>query len=140
MSRTKIRKERTPDRAGTRTEIVPPPLRREAAGNTGWNRETAMAVLLHPLSRLVLSALALTAVLRWLFFLFAPRIWAMRQEFPVQEITSWARWAMEDRDGVEPQVLLLLTLVLAAGTGAAAVLLDRLSSRTRTIAVLTLLA
>ena len=111
-----------------------------SAGTDVRRTETALAALMHPLSRLALIALALTAVLRWVFFLFAPRIWAMREEFSVADITPWARWAMEDRDGAEPQVLLALTLVLAAATGVAAVLLDRVSAKARTVIVLVLLA
>jgi hypothetical protein len=72
--------------------------------------------LAHPLTQLAVVTLTLTGMLRLLFFHFAPQIWAMQADIPLEEITPWTRWAMRDRDGAEPQVLLLLILVLCALT------------------------
>lgn len=81
--------------------------------------------LTHPLTRLVAVTLTLTGILRLVFFYFAPRIWALQEEISLQDITPWTRWAMADRDGAEPQVLLLLTLALAVLTVAGMQLLQR---------------
>jgi len=72
--------------------------------------------LVHPLTQLALVTLTLTAGLRLVFFHFAERIWALREDIPIRDITPWSQWAMADRDGAEPQVLLLLVLVLAVLT------------------------
>ena len=91
-------------------------------------------IILHPLTCTVAVALALTLGLRWLFFHFSERIWALREDVPIESITPWARWAMQDRDGAEPQVLLLLTLMLVALTTAAINLMGRVSATNRKIA------
>ena len=72
--------------------------------------------LVHPLTQLAAVTLAVTAGLRLVFFHFAERIWALREDVAIGDITPWSQWAMADRDGAEPQVLLLLVLVLAVLT------------------------
>src|SRR5882724_9379232 len=86
----------------------------------------------YTLTRLIASALAVTAALYALFFHFATRIWAARAEVPLAEITPWARWGMsesEGLDGAEPQVLLLLALAVPIVTWAVMRLLDRCPPR-----------
>jgi hypothetical protein len=96
-------------------------------------------VLLHPLTCTAAVAFALTLGLRWLFFHFSERIWALREEVPIESITPWARWAMQDRDGAEPQVLLLLILILVALTTAAINLMGRVSAASRKFAAVSCL-
>ena len=69
--------------------------------------------------------LTLTAGLRLVFFVFSARIWALAENVPLNQISAWARWAMDGRDGVEPQVLLLLVLALAVLTFPGIQLLQR---------------
>ena len=83
----------------------------------------------HPLTRLVAVAVAITAILHGIFFHFAERIWAIRDEVPLNEITPWARWAMVDRDGAEPQFLLLLVLAALVLTGCAMWALERVPAK-----------
>jgi hypothetical protein len=86
-------------------------------GSGGGDAATAPTnFLTHPVTRLVAVTLTLTGMLHLVFFHFAKQIWAMQEDIPLQAVTSWSRWAMLDRDGVEPQVLLLLTLVLCVLT------------------------
>lgn len=80
----------------------------------------------HPLTRLVAVSVAITALLYGLFFHFSERIWALHDDVPLNAITPWARWAMYDRDGAEPQFLLALVLSLMILTGAAMRALDRI--------------
>ena len=82
----------------------------------------------HPLTRLVAVSVALTALLYGLFFHFSQRIWALHEDVPLNAVTPWARWAMYDRDGAEPQFLLALVLSLMILTGAAMWALDRIPS------------
>jgi hypothetical protein len=72
--------------------------------------------LAHPLTQLAVVTLTLTGMLRQLFFHLAQRIWAMQADIPLEAITPWTRWAMQDRDGIEPQVLLLLIVLLCVLT------------------------
>jgi len=95
--------------------------------------------LLHPLTSSVAVAFALTLGLHWLFFHFSERIWALREDVSIESITPWARWAMQDRDGAEPQVLLLLILILVALTIAAINLMGRVSAASRRIAAVSCL-
>jgi len=81
--------------------------------------------LAHPLARLAAVTLTLTGMLYLVFFHFSKQIWATQEDIPLQAITTWSRWAMQDRDGVEPQVLLLLTLALCLLTVLAMHLLKR---------------
>ena len=71
-----------------------------------------MAAFLHPLPCLAAIALSLTGLLRWVFFHFSSRIWAAGELVRPEDITSWARPYVLERDGVEPQALLLLVLIL----------------------------
>jgi hypothetical protein len=68
----------------------------------------------HPLICLASIALSLTAILRWVFFHFSARIWAAGELVRPEEITSWARPYILERDGAEPQVLLFLVMILIA--------------------------
>jgi len=72
--------------------------------------------LAQPLVQLALATLTLTAGLRLVFFVFSKRIWALAENVPLNQISDWTRWAMANRDGAEPQVLLLITLALAVLT------------------------
>ena len=85
--------------------------------------------LAHPLTQLVVVTLTLTGMLRLLFFHFAPQIWAMQADVPLQDITPWTRWAMQDRDGAEPPVLLVLILLLMILTVLGMQLLKRIPRR-----------
>lgn len=78
-----------------------------------------LGALLHPLTALAAISVALTALLHWLFFLFAPQIWAMAENLRLEDLTSWTRYDAAERDGAEPQVLLLLVLALIVLTAVA---------------------
>jgi hypothetical protein len=94
-----------------------------------------ISFLLHPFTRLVAVTLTLTGALRLVFYHFAERIWAMREDVPLGDITPWARDAMWDRDGAEPQVLLALIVVLAVVTVLGMELLKRAPAWLREVAV-----
>ena len=85
--------------------------------------------LAHPLTQLAVVTLTLTGMLRLLFFHFAPQIWAMQADVPLQDITPWTRWAMQERDGAEPPVLLVLILLLMVLTVLSMQLLKRIPRR-----------
>jgi hypothetical protein len=82
--------------------------------------------LAHPLTQLAVVTLTLTWMLRLLFFHYAPQIWAMQADVPLQDITPWTRWAMQERDGAEPPVLLALILLLTVLTVLSMQLLKRI--------------
>ena len=102
--------------------------------------EESLHPLVHPFTCLAAVSLALTAVLHRVFYLFAERIWASGENVPIEAITSWTRWAMSERDGAEPQVLLLLVLVLVLLAGLAMSLIERLPIQTRKVVVSVCLA
>jgi hypothetical protein len=81
--------------------------------------------LLHPVLGIVAIAVALGLALRTLFFRLAPWLWSKESPLDVRAITPWTRWAVAERDGIEPYALLLLVL----GACAATVVLSRLSER-----------
>src|ERR1035438_3421201 len=87
--------------------------------------EVELGLLVHPLTCLAAISVALTALLHWLFFRFAPAIWAMGENVRPEDITSWARGFTSERDGMEPQALLLLVLALIALTAVATYLLEK---------------
>jgi len=95
---------------------------------------TPTRIHVQPVVYAVAIAISLTSVLRLLFFHFSQRIWAFSQDFPLELITPWSRWTMADRDGVETQVLLLLTLLLVTLTVVATKLVDKVSTRWRLVA------
>ena len=88
----------------------------QAKSDTSSAATSPISFLKHPLTRLATVTLTVTGIAHLLFFHFANRIWSVQEDIPLQAITSWSRWAMQDRDGIEPQVLLLLTLALCALT------------------------
>jgi hypothetical protein len=96
-------------------------------------------ILLHLLVCTAAVAFAMTLGLQWLFFHFSERIWALREEAPIESITPWFRWAMQDRDGAEAQILLFLTLILVTLTTAAINLMGRVSAANRKFAVVSCL-
>jgi hypothetical protein len=85
--------------------------------------------LAHPLTQLAVATLTLTGMLRLLFFHFAPQIWAMQADIPLEEITPWTRWTMLARDGAEAPVLLVLILLLTVLTVLSMQLLKRIPRR-----------
>ncbi len=60
-----------------------------------------------------------------LFYFYSPLIWSVYTQLPLQEFTTWSRWALiEAHDGVEVFVLYpLVFLIIAAACGVHALLL-----------------
>ena len=83
-------------------------------------------LLSHPLVRLALLAIAAAVSLRAVFVLLSGWIWGFEVAVPDAAITPWARWAMVDRDGLEPYALFLVECAQVFLTVGAAWLLARL--------------
>ena len=88
-----------------------------------------MKLLSHPLVRLALLAIAAAVTLRAAFVLCSPWIWGFNVTLPNAAITPWARWAMVDRDGLEPYALFLVECAQVSLTVGGAWLLARLRPR-----------
>ena len=104
------------------------------------SRAVSIHPLVHPFTCLLAVSLALTAVLHAVFYYFAERIWASGENVPIDSITTWTRWAMNARDGAEPQVLLLLVLALVSLAVLGMGLIQRLPIRSRQMVVSACLA
>jgi hypothetical protein len=87
--------------------------RRRATSQKDTKVFEELEFFVHPLTQLAVVSLAMTAALRLLFFHFSEWIWEIPDDVTIQEITPWTRWALWERDGSEPQVLLLLIVALA---------------------------
>jgi hypothetical protein len=99
-----------------------------------------MKALRDPNVALLGIVIAVATALRGLFLACSTWLWSFAKNINIGLITPWARWAMEDRDGIEPYAMLVIVglqwLLTALGVAA----LTRLPPRLRLAAVVALLA
>ncbi len=88
-----------------------------------------MKLLQHPSVRLLGVAVAVGVAVRALFFLISKWLWHFALPVLPADVLVWARWAMAERDGLEPYALLLFALVQILATGLGFVLLARATPR-----------
>ena len=88
-----------------------------------------MKLLAHPSVRLLGVAVAVGVAVRALFFLLSQWLWHFAVPVDAADLLPWVRWAMVDRDGLEPYALLAFALVQIVATGFGFVLLARATPR-----------
>ena len=99
-----------------------------------------MNLLRHPSVRLLGVAVAVGVAVRALFFLIAQWLWHFDVPIAAADVLPWARWAMVNRDGIEPYALLVFALVQILATGFGFVLLARVAPRWQALVAGLLLA
>jgi hypothetical protein len=99
-----------------------------------------MKVLRDPNVALLGIVIAAATALRLLFLACSTWLWGFAKIVNPGLITPWARWAMADRDGIEPYAMLAIVLLQWLLTALGVVVLARLPPRWRLAAVVVLLA
>ena len=92
-----------------------------------------MKSLSHPVLRILGIAVAIALGLRALFFRLAPWLWSKESPLDSRLFTPWTRWALSERDGIEPYALLLMVLVACVATLLISLLTERLPQRLRLV-------
>ncbi len=99
-----------------------------------------MKLLRDPNVALLGIVIAAATALRGLFLACSTWLWGFAKVVDLGFITPWARWAMTDRDGIEPYAMLLIVVLQWLLTALGVFLLARLPPRWRLAAVVALLA
>jgi hypothetical protein len=99
-----------------------------------------MKLLRDPNVALLGIVVAAATALRGLFLACSVWLWSFAKDIDLGLVTPWARWAMKDRDGIEPYAMLAIVGLQWLLTALGVLVLARLPPRWRLAAVVALLA